>query len=169
MTPGIIIAHHAFLVLDQLVHCTIKQTPPNKNKDKSSKGYDACSTSTFVILQFLRSNCWVQLPHSLPSRTVLPGEQQEIMGHPPPPSQSEFLLTHWRRWSNFAKSGRGLTYANKIREAQALSAGSTMKSLPMDWKRWKWSELIASSNLTYCVYHSNNIVFSETNYQYFLY
>ena len=87
---------------------------------------------------FLRSNCWVRLPHSLPSRTVLPGVQ-EIVGCPPTrslcrlPRRSEFPLTLRLRQSPFAKGGWGLTYANKTWEAQVLLAGSTMKYLP--WKR----------------------------------
>ena len=79
--------------------------------------------------------CWVRLPHSLPSRTVLPGVQ-EIVGCPPStsslcrlPTRSEFPLTLWLRWSYFVKGGWGRTYhANKTREVQVLSAGSKMNT-----------------------------------------
>ena len=71
---------------------------------------------------FLRSNCWVRLPHSFPSRTVFPG-LQEITGCPPTsslcrlPRRSEFPLTPRQRRSSFVKGGWGVTYANKTREA----------------------------------------------------
>ena len=67
---------------------------------------------------------------------VLPGVQ-EIVGRRPTsswcrlPRRSEFpLLTQWLRQSPFVKDGWGITYENKTREAQVLSAGSTMKDLP---------------------------------------
>ena len=65
---------------------------------------------------FLRSNCWVRLPQSLPSCAVLPGLQETVGCPPPPPLQaacaaclprrSEFPLKIWRPlemplWSTF--------------------------------------------------------------------
>jgi hypothetical protein len=63
---------------------------------------------------FLRSNCWVRLPYTLPSRTVLPSVQ-EIVCCPPTsslcrlPRRSEFPLTLQLRQSSFVKGGWGLT------------------------------------------------------------
>ena len=96
---------------------------------------------------FLRSNCWVLLPHSLlSSHTVLSGGQ-ELVGCPLKatyvafaPRQSEFPLTLRLRWSPFAKGGWGIfTYATGNKHGStrsALLAGSTMKDLPRTRGVW---------------------------------
>ena len=92
---------------------------------------------------FLRSNLLGSTPTLL---IVLPGVR-EILGLPLShckqlcclPRQSEFPLMLQLRLSPFTKSGWGLTYTNKIREAQVLLAGSTMNTC-LKKGEYKWAK-----------------------------